>query len=276
MMKKEPFTGLPGPSQSGNQASKPVAPFPNMGFTGASPKVAPSPNPKTAPNSKDGKNMARPAAAAAVRPASAPPKKETKVPPPQVPRPSSVAPPPHTPLSPLVQVKAPVNRQTPVPTPANAPGPAHPGSSAPAPAGNGNLFTDMTFSLAPPPGDIQAQKQAAQPQRRASQQQQPALTGLGISNQAAGDVPGGAGPADVANMGPVAGAGQAGNDSNMADVDDKIDGLFDLGHGDMDNMDLGYELGNGDNSNFNDMYFASGDSNGGAGEFDDAFFNLNG
>jgi hypothetical protein len=158
-----------------------------------------------------------------------------------------------------------------VPIPANAPGPAPAGSSTPAPAGNGNLFTDMTFSLAPPSGEIQAQKQAPQPQRRASQQQQqPAPQGLGISNQGLGELSGVvAGPADVANMGQG-----TGNDSNMADVDDKIDGLFDLGHGDVDNMDLGYELGNGDNSNFNDMYFASGDSNGAAGEFDDAFFNL--
>jgi hypothetical protein len=127
----------------------------------------------------------------------------------------------------------------------------------------------MTFSLAPPSGEMQAQKQAPQPQRRASQQQQPAPQGLGISNQGLGELSGVAGPADVANMGQG-----TGNDSNMADVDDKIDGLFDLGHGDVDNMDLGYELGNGDNSNFNDMYFASGDSNGGAGELDDAFFNL--
>ncbi len=61
-----------------------------------------------------------------------------------------------------------------------------------------------------------------------------------------------------------------------ANVDAKIDGLFDLGPEGIESMDLEYDLGNGDNSNFNDMFFASGDNGGGSGEFDDAFFNLNG
>jgi len=64
-------------------------------------------------------------------------------------------------------------------------------------------------------------------------------------------------------------------DNSMANVDDKIDGLFDLGPGGIDSMDMEYDLGNGDNSNFNDMYFATGDNNGGSVDLDD-FFNFNG
>jgi len=84
------------------------------------------------------------------------------------------------------------------------------------------------------------------------------------------------GPADVANMGLGIQSGNPVEEANMANVDAKIDGLFDLGPGGIESMDLEYDLGNGDNSNFNDMYFATGDSGGGTGEFDDAFFNLNG
>jgi hypothetical protein len=68
------------------------------------------------------------------------------------------------------------------------------------------------------------------------------------------------GPADVADM---------------SSVDAKIDGLFSLGSGDMENLNNhDYGFGNGDNSNFNDMYFAAADSNGGAGDLDDTFFDL--
>jgi hypothetical protein len=84
------------------------------------------------------------------------------------------------------------------------------------------------------------------------------------------------GPADVANMGLGIQGNDAGGDGNLTNVDDRINGLFDLGPGSIDNMDLEYDIGNGDNSNFNDMYFPTGESNSGAGEFDDAFFNFNG
>ncbi|KAK4043273.1 hypothetical protein C8A01DRAFT_43761 [Parachaetomium inaequale] len=282
MATKDPFTGLPGPPPPGKQASKPVAPFPNMGFEGTSPEVAAAPNPKTVPKPKDLKNLARPAgaAAAAARPASAPPKKEPKVPPPQAHRPGGVATAPQTPLiNPTAQLKAssvPVtaNRQTSTAAPGNVPGAATAAAAQSAPAtGNGNLFTEMTFSVAPPSGGAQLQNQVPQPHRRASQQQlHPA--GTAIPNMGAGEQFTG-GPADVPNMG-VGVQGGKPDDSSIANVDDKIDGLFDLGPGGIDSMDLEYDLGNGDNSNFNDMYFASGDSNGGTGEFDDAFFNLNG
>lgn len=278
---KEPVNGASAKSMSVNHAARPVAPFPNMGFEGPSPKVAPSPNLKTAPNPKEVKNQARPAVAAAApgRPASAPPRKDAKPPASQVPRSSSVAAASQTPFSPPVAAKASLvqaaHKQAPAPTPANVPGPS-------AAMGGENLFTDMTFSLAPPPvSEAQTQKQPAQPQRRASQQQQPVAPMADIAEQPVGDASGAKQDlttvsADMATMGTGMNFAGAGEDSNMADVDDKIDGLFDLGPGGMDNMELGYDLGNGDNSNFNDMYFPAGDSGGGAGEFDDAFFNLNG
>jgi hypothetical protein len=281
MAAKDPFTGLPGPPPPGKQASKPVAPFPNMGFEGTSPEVAAAPNPKPVPKPKDVKNLARPAgaAAAAARPASASPKKAPKVPPPQAHRPGGVATAPQTPLiNPTAQLKASsipatANRQqTSTPAPGNVLAAAAPPQSAPA-TGNGNLFTDMTFSVAPPSGGAQLQEQVPQLQRGASQQQLPPA-GTDIANMGTGEQFTG-GPVDVANMA-VGVQGSKPDDSSIANVDDKIDGLFDLGPGGIDSMDLEYDLGNGDNSNFNDMYFASGDSNGGTGEFDDAFFNLNG
>ena len=59
------------------------------------------------------------------------------------------------------------------------------------------------------------------------------------------------------------------------ELEAKIDGLFDLGPGSMDNLDLEYDLsGDGDNeegSNFNDMYFENdtGGGSGGDGGFGD-------
>ncbi|KAH6841133.1 hypothetical protein B0I37DRAFT_386189 [Chaetomium sp. MPI-CAGE-AT-0009] len=291
MTPKASFPGLPGPGLPGKQASKPVAPFPNMGFEGASPEVTAAPNPKSVPKPKDVKNQARPAGAtgAAARSASAPQKKDVKVPSPHLNRPGGVATAPQTPLNPPAQPKASfvataaANRQASTLTPnASATSVATP----PAPVtGNGNLFTDMTFSVAPPSSDAPIQNPAPQPQRTAPQQQLPP-PGTGITNAGVGDVPGQqmeqfkGGPADVANMDVGIPDIKSENVTNITNVDDKIDGLFDLGTGDLDTidntLDLEYDLGNGDNSNFNDMYFATGDNNGGAGEFDDAFFNLNG
>ncbi|KAK4242471.1 hypothetical protein C8A03DRAFT_29403 [Achaetomium macrosporum] len=280
--KTEPFTGLPGPTPSGNQANKPVAPFPNMGFDGASPQMAPTPSPKMTAKPRDVKGHGRPPAAVggvtAGRSTTAPPKKETKVPPPQVPRPGVAATAPQSPLNPSAQVKASPSTvpsrpaPTPTATPNNVPGPAA-RSSAPPPAGNEKLFTDMTFSPAPPPRDLQPPKQGTQPPGSLPQQQpQPpgagaANLGAGAANLGAGDLPGfnmeqlARGPADVADM---------------SSVDAKIDGLFSLGSGDMESLNHDYGFGSGDNSNFNDMYFATADSNGGAGDLDDTFFNLNG
>ncbi|KAL1842838.1 hypothetical protein VTJ49DRAFT_4005 [Mycothermus thermophilus] len=268
--------------QPGNQPSKPVAPFPNMGFDTTSPKATAKPNPKASPMQKNVKNLAQStmAAAAAVRSASAPPRKDAKVPSPQIQRPSSVAGNPQATAKP--QSGPPTNRQTPQGTP----------GVTSAPVGNENLFTDMTFSLAPPPNDTQASTQAGQPQRRPSQQQQqqqqrqqPAAPMMTGADQGAANAPGpnadqrsSAGPTNAtANSGAGAEPAKPADRSMTADLDDKIDDLFNLGgSGDMDNMNLSYDLGNSDNSNFNDMYFASGDSGGGGGDFDDAFFNLNG
>ncbi|KAH6624459.1 hypothetical protein B0J18DRAFT_456744 [Chaetomium sp. MPI-SDFR-AT-0129] len=284
-----------GPSPSLKQANKPVAPFPNMGFEDTTLKTAATPSPKLAHKPKEVKNLARPVAAS--RPASAPPKNEPKaVPPPQPHRPGGVVTAPQTPLNAAAQLKAPsagtgagaaMSRQ------ASAPGVGNVTGVAPA---SGNLFTDMTFSLAPTAGDTPLQKQAmTQAQRRASQQQQqqtqqqplpgPSTAtvnpGTGVAPVPKMEPSPAAGPADVANMGldlSSVKVNETPNDltDDLTNVDEKIDGLFDLGQGDMDNMDLEYDLGNGDNSNFNDLYFGSGDNNVGAGEFDDAFFNLEG
>lgn len=289
MTPKASFAGLPGPSLPGKQASKPVAPFPNMGFEGASPEVAAAPNPKSVPKPKDVKNQARPAGATgpAARAASVPQNKDVKVPSPHLHRPAGVATAPQTPINPPAQPKssfvatAAANRQASTLTPSNAPGTSAATPPAPVTA-NGNLFTDMTFSVAPPSGDAHVQNQAPQPQRTMPQQQLPP-SASGITNTGAGDALGHqleqfkGGPADVANMDVGIPDIKAGDVNNITNVDDKIDGLFDLGPGDLDDsIDLEYDLGNGDNSNFNDMYFATGDNSGGAGEFDDAFFNLNG
>ncbi|KAH6627619.1 hypothetical protein F5144DRAFT_279398 [Chaetomium tenue] len=289
MTPKPSFAGLPGPSLPGKQASKPVAPFPNMGFDGASPEVAAAPNPKSVAKPKDVKNQARPAGATGpvARPASVPQKKDVKVPSPHLHRPGGVATAPQTPINPPAQPKssfvatAAANRQASTLGPSNAPGPS--AATPPAPVtGNGNLFTDMTFSVAPPSGDAHVQSQAPQQQRTTPQQQLPP-SGSGVANTAPGDAPGHqieqskGGPADVANMDVGIQDIKTEDANNITNVDEKIDGLFDLGSADLgDSIDLEYDLGNGDNSNFNDMYFATGDNSGGAGEFDDAFFNLNG
>lgn len=203
---------------------------------------------------------------------------------------------PQTPLNAAAQLKTPsagagagaaMARQASAPTQGNVTG------VTPA---NGNLFTDMTFSPAPTAGDTPLQKQAmTQAQRRASQQQQQQTQQQPVPGPSAASVNPGtgvapvpkmepspaAGPADVANMGLNPHEVKVNKNANdltddLTNVDEKIDGLFDLGPGDMNNMNLDYDLGNGDNSNFNDLYFGSGDSNVGAGEFDDSFFNLDG
>ncbi|KAK4250574.1 hypothetical protein C7999DRAFT_38414 [Corynascus novoguineensis] len=292
MAAKEAPTGLPGPplsnaQASGTPASKPVAPFPNMGFESTSPEVAAVPNPKTAPKTNDPKSMVRPAtaAAASTRPASAPPKKDVKAPPPQMNRSGGVVTAPQTPLNPSVQQPKPsstpggMNRQTPNSTPSNSLGATAAASSSPA-TGNNGLSADTTFSVAPTLADSQVPKQAPQPQRRASQQQL-APPGNDPSNPGAGGVSAPkvehptSGPADVANMDVEVQDAKGVENNSMANVDDKIDGLFDLGPGGIDSMDMEYDLGNGDNSNFNDMYFATGDNNGGSVDLDD-FFNFNG
>ncbi|KAL2134183.1 hypothetical protein VTI74DRAFT_804 [Chaetomium olivicolor] len=283
---KEPFTGLPGPSMSGKQASKPVAPFPNMGFDETSPGMAPAASPKALPRAREAvKPMGNaPAAAVAVvagQPASVPPKKELKVPPPQAARPGGAATALQTPLGPTTQAKSvsavPSNSQSATATPNNVQNPPAAAPPAQPSATREGLFTDMTFTLAPPPSDVQAQKQPPQaPQPRRPSQQQPQPPTAGTADPGAGGSAdlntqqSAARPANVANMDLGTQGGKVGNSNGMADVDAKIDTLFDLGPLDQ------YDLGNGDSSNFNDMFFGNSDNNGGEGEFDDAYFNLNG
>ncbi|KAK3989479.1 hypothetical protein QBC44DRAFT_395999 [Cladorrhinum sp. PSN332] len=255
--------GIAGPSRPSpviKQESKPVAPFPNMGLDLSSPEVkhAPTPSPKPVHRPKGPKNPVHPAAvaAAAGRPASAPPRKETKVPPPQVPR--SAGPPQAAPFTPGMQAKASSIPAPNVPAPNAPPALAATGPPAPVPpTGNEAFFTDMTFSLAPTPGESQqglhAQQQA---QQQVQQQSQPQPPGGG-SRGGGGNL---TGPADVANM-----------DSAMDD-DAKIKDLFDL---EGMEMDYGGAEGAGDDNNFNDLYFdLEGDNNAlSGGEFDNNFFN---
>ncbi|KAK4115001.1 hypothetical protein N656DRAFT_476569 [Canariomyces notabilis] len=209
MEAKGPPTGLSGPPRPGKPANKPVAPFPNMGFDSSSPELkhipSPKPVPKPVPKPKEVKNHAPPAvptagaATTTVRPASAPPKKETKISPPQGAKPgtgsASVG---QSPLPAHMQIKAssvPAPNLPPSgPTPTNAP----PVSTT---SGHENIFTDMTFSLAPPPQTTtQGQKEPAAPlpppqaQRKQPQQQQQQrppqvidLTDLGPGPGAAAD-----------------------------------------------------------------------------------------
>ncbi|KAL2155841.1 hypothetical protein VTH82DRAFT_583 [Thermothelomyces myriococcoides] len=306
MAAKEALAGLSGqpPSgtpASGGQASKPVAPFPNMGFESTTPDAAGVPSPKTVPQPNNPKSLVRPGgtaltAAAAARPASAPPKKDAKVPSPQVNRPGGAATAPQTPLNPSAQQVKPSstpvgpNRQTPNLTPGSAggvvgPTPTPQASTAPASgapaAGDSSKFTDMTFPPAPPLNDSQSQKPSVNPQWRESQQQSAASrtddanTGAGSVSAPKAEQLAGA-SAEVASTNAGAQDAKNSEDNSMANIDDSIDGLFDLGPNEMDNVDMEYDLGNGDNSNFNDMYFGTGDNSGGNGEFDDAFFNLSG
>lgn len=252
-----------------------------MGFDATSPEVAAVPSPKMVPKPKEVKNLARPAVAAtaASRPASAPPKKETKIPPPQISKPGVGATPVNqSPIPAQAQIKA-----SSVPAP-NFPPPGPTSNSATAPAGgHENLFTDMTFSLVPP-GEAQAQAQgqsegpapATAPALQAQRKQpQPPPPVIDLTNLGAGSGPedagGGEAQSSVANVN----SGKAGEDTSITDLDAGINGLFDLGPGGMDDVDLSYGLDgdHGDNSNFNEMYFGGGDNSTIGGEFDDAFLN---
>jgi hypothetical protein len=137
------------------------------------------------------------------------------------------------------------------------------------PAPSENIFTDMTFSLVPPSSD------GPQPGQM-SHSQEIDLTDLGGSSfnmEGFNSGGNGSGPADVANMDL---SGPDGEDTNMSNVDAKIDGLFELGGNEMDSMEMSFDLGPdaGDNSNFNDMYFGDGDDNMGSGEFDNNFYEI--
>ena len=249
---------VPGPNRPSpviKQESKPVAPFPNMGLDLASPEIkhAPTPSPKPVHRLKGPKTPMHPAAAAAAagRPASAPPKKEAKISPPQVPR--SAGPPQTAPFPPGMQGKA-----SSVPAP-NMSAPTAPQAPPAAPAtGNEAFFTDMAF--APPPGETQGQAHTQQQQAQQTQPQPPQPE-IDLTKLAGGGNTAGLSTGTTTTLGGSNGA-----------VDDEANSkdLFDL-----DGMDMGYGLSedNGDD-NFNNLYFhIEGDNNGISGGFDNNFFN---
>ncbi|KAK4226072.1 hypothetical protein QBC38DRAFT_239212 [Podospora fimiseda] len=237
------------------QESKPVAPFPNMGLELTSPEVkhVSTPSPKPVHRPKGPENPVNPAAvaAAAGRPSSAPPRKETKIPAPQVPR--SAGPPQAAPFPPGMQTKASSVPAPNIPAPNPPPAPVTTVAAAPPapvpPIGNETFFTDMTFSLAPTPGEAQ---------QGLPSQQQPQLQPSGGNNQ--GGVGNPTGPVDVANM------------DSLVDDDPKIKDFFNL---EGIEMDYAGEEGPVDDNNFNELYFNLEDDSNGlpAGEFDNNFFN---
>lgn len=275
-----PFQTFQSPKRPIKQESKPVAPFPNMGFDLTnSPEVKPVPSPKM--TKKEPKNSPRPAtlAGAATRPSSAPPRKETKVPIPTIPRSATATPQVSVPTASAPAIPQ-NNIRAPPTAPASAPPTAPPQAQGPAPTAAmaptaEPIFTNITFSLATPSSEMQNPMGGqAQPPQHID------LVALGqggdASNFNISHFPGGSGsgPANVANM--DLGVGHGGLDVNMSNVDAKIDTLFDLGSAGMDNMEMDYDLSGdaGDNSNFNDLYFNSGDDNMGSGEFDNTYFDL--
>ncbi|KAK3380380.1 hypothetical protein B0T24DRAFT_192388 [Lasiosphaeria ovina] len=307
--------GFPGSGRPTKQDNKPVAPFPNMGFDlGASPDVAVTLSPKTVPKSNP-KNSPRPAHTTATAGRLGSARKEAKAPSAQPPRPGAVpqsqAPQPspafHAKLvqavGPNLSVSTGVRDNGAAAAAAQAASQAQAQAQAQAAAvstaaatqpGPESIFTNMAFSLAPPPDEAQGLNQGRQPPPPPQQQQHTdvAMMGLGAGGASIfgqGNNFGGAGNGNgngasatdashgqqQANSNPGGRGAGAGEDSMMTNVDAKIDGLFDLGSAGMD-MEMNYDLDGdgGDNSNFNDLYFNGSDDNMGSGEFDNAYFHL--
>ncbi|KAK3374927.1 hypothetical protein B0H63DRAFT_260918 [Podospora didyma] len=282
----QPFSGTP---RSAKLDNTPVAPFPNMGFDlTVSPELESMPSPLLL--KKEPKNSPRP------RPASGPPRKDARAPPPaQVPRPVTAPPStqPSGPVQSLMQAKLQIagkNQPAPVTQTSGAVAPsagagagAQTSSATAAPPGPENIFTNMTFSLAPTPSETQSLNQSQQTQQQQQQQQQQhqqpdmGLAGLGPADMPSFDLDN-TFPSNInLDGGGGGGGGEAGaaDDTKMTnDVDAKIEGLFDLGSA--SGMDMDYDVGgdDGDNSNFEDLFFNTGDDTMAAGEFDNAYFHL--
>lgn len=305
-----PFPPAQNPARPANQQSKPVAPFPEMGGFDltVSPVVSHTPSPKTVVKGALPKKSPRPAPAAGAvgKALNAPPRKETKVPLPPTARPmptppsASQARPPARP-APMQSVTpipipvpptlvpppartpvAPVQTPVPIPTPGLAAPPAPAQATAPvaamAPTGPENIFTDMTFPLAPPASEVQTGNN-------------PHLGDIDLTALGNGDL-GNLGNLGNLGMNGFPGGGDGGsggggvNGAPDADMDlGELDNhetamttadakLFDMGPSLLENMDIDYDLGgdNGDNSNFNDMYF--NDDNMASGEFDTTYFGI--
>ncbi|KAI0166131.1 hypothetical protein GGR57DRAFT_445489 [Xylariaceae sp. FL1272] len=286
---------LKGPSYAEKVEPKTAAPFPDMGMgmsmsmsadidlsapvkNNPSPRIqAGSVRPVASRATPPIKTEAKPSPKPAPLPKPTPPTKVTPIPPPQIPRLSATQQATNT-TSPNQQKALPASQPPktapPVRPPQNAQiikaapenpldstlGPPLPtlGEGAGTGDGNGNgelSFTDMEFSLAPPPNEPQ----------------------------------GGAPPApmpefDLANFVPPPGPSEvptASLDTNSNDVamsstqvrsNPNIDDLFNLGNGATDNM---FDLGGGeaDNSTFDDMMYF-GNDNSDMAQFDDAYFGL--
>jgi len=300
-------TPLPTQGQA-KPLTKPVAPFPNMGVEPTAPgspsllnvkhMQKPMANQPTKPIGRPGAPNAAPG-----RPMSVPPNN----PPNQVPqiqRPASAIAVPQHPQTPQMKTVVPAATMTPqgpkpaVPAPNMAP-------TAPPPGGKaaGNLYANMTFSPASPaspgmqrkqaavrgqptqlqqhqlqqqqqlqyqpqpaqqpqPQQVQIPQQQQQPQQIPQPQPQPQPQPIPAADMTPAAIPNGSAPQEIQNN---INHPPPSND----DLETKIDGLFDLGPGSMDNLNLEYDLsGDGDNnegsSNFNDMYFGN-DTGGGSG-----------
>lgn len=225
---------------------KPVAPFPDMDVVydlTLSPELALAPAVTAASKTKEIKQSPNPATAPA-RPASAPPRKETKVVAPQVARSANSTP------------KVPASVAAPAATAAPLTVPAPPPTSLPNVSNPGLGFTDMTFALVPTPTE------ESNPLHGDVSQPEFDLMSFAPSNNAASAV-----ASDLttfpAGMDGVADAA----DTKMTGTDASVVDEFGLDSADLANMDLDL-----DDSSFNEMYFTTDGGDG--GEFDNAYFGL--
>ncbi|KAI3337165.1 hypothetical protein HD806DRAFT_29575 [Xylariaceae sp. AK1471] len=262
-----------------NREAKTVAPFPDMGMgmssdvvdlTGAEKK----PSPRIQASSV--KPGARAAPPASVKPSPkptpkpTPPAKVTPVPPPQIPRLQAFQAPTQSKPQPAAQTPRAAQRILPpqqAPTakmvqenPLDSmlgPLPTGPGDGTTAGSGNGELnFTDMEFSLAPPPSESQGAPPAPMPE-------------FDLATFA---------PQGGNNNNATATAGNATSNNSVEPTNSNpksnMDDLFNLGDssGSGDNM---FDLGDGEvnDSTFDDlMYFGNNDTD--MAQFDDAYFGI--
>ncbi|KAI0447967.1 hypothetical protein F4803DRAFT_495882 [Xylaria telfairii] len=262
----------PTPTYPSSKEIKTVAPFPDMGMSADVVDLTAGekkPSPRVQASSV--KSVTRIAPPTNVKPSPkpthkpAPPAKVTPVPPPQIPRlqvsQASAQPKPQPPSHPpkTVQPTQPAHQVSAIKTSQDnvvdsMPGIRSTGANDGTAAGTGNSelnFTDMEFSLAPPPGEPQGAPPAPMPEF------------------------------DLAAFAPQAGNNNAtasntasNNPTQPSNTSSNMDDLFNLGdtNGVSDNM---FDLGGGEvnDSTFDDMmFFGNNDSD--MAQFDDAYFGL--
>ncbi|KAI1751450.1 hypothetical protein F4782DRAFT_504988 [Xylaria castorea] len=258
-----------------NKEVKTVAPFPDMGMSADVVDLTAGekkPSPRVQASSV--KSVARSAPPTNVKPSPkpthkpTPPTKVTPVPPPQIPRlqasqssnPSTQLKPKPTPHPPkTAQPTQPAQQVPAVKTSQDNAMDSIPGlrstganDGTAAGIGNGELnFTDMEFSLAPPPGESQGAPPAPMPEFDLA-----AFAPQGGNNHA------------------TAGNIASNNPTQPSTTNSNMDDLFNLGdtNGVGDNM---FDLGGGEvnDSTFDDMmFFGNNDSD--MAQFDDAYFGL--